>query len=310
MQAIASGLCTASTHWGLGTELMTLMLEPTRVQNMLKFAMISMPFGVVGPMLGRISFILFLQNTVLTVHTLRRKILWWVIGLQVVINLIPIVLQFTQCKPVAALWDPYQIQTACRDAVVVMRYGFFQGAFNALTDLGLIVIALLVTVHLKLRLQTKIALCAILSLSSLAMIATILKTIQLQLMNSTQFSYAYAMWTIWFLTEGTVIIVTASVPRLRPLVILRKKPTSSRAVYNNTYSNELDASSRSRGRSRGHRYGTSVSIYAERSKDSAPSYPTPVLMRWNNDSGSDSQDLIALEEQISASRSMQKFIHS
>ncbi|KAL2851144.1 hypothetical protein BJY01DRAFT_209274 [Aspergillus pseudoustus] len=114
-------------------------------------------------------------------------------------------------------------------------------------------------------------------------------------------------------TEGTVIIVTASVPRLRPLVILRKKPaSSSRTMYNNAYSYERDASSRSRGRSRGQRYGTSVSIYADRSKDSsgAPTYPTPVLMRWNNDSGSESQDLIALEEEISASRSMQKFIHS
>ncbi|KAL2811416.1 hypothetical protein BJX63DRAFT_276341 [Aspergillus granulosus] len=167
MQAIASGLCTASTYWGLGARLATLMLDRTRVVNMLKYAMISMPFGVVGPMLGRISFILFLQNTVLTVHALRRKLLWGVIGLQLVINLIPIVLQFTQCKPANALWDPYKFQTACRDALLVMRYGFFQGAFNALTDFGLIVIALLVIVHLKLRLQTKVALCLILSLSSL-----------------------------------------------------------------------------------------------------------------------------------------------
>jgi hypothetical protein len=87
-------------------------------------------------------------------------------------------------------------------------------AFNAFTDLLLIAIGLLVITNLKLRLHTKIALCVILSLSSLyapqpssstgiacgsltytnrAMVAAILKTIQLQLMNSSSFSCMYAL---------------------------------------------------------------------------------------------------------------------
>jgi hypothetical protein len=238
MQAISSGLVTASTHWGLGQTLAELMLDRPRIINTLKYAMVSMPFGVLGPMLGRISFILFLQNTVLTVHALRRKLLWGLVALQVVINVIPIILQFTQCKPASALWDPLLVPTACRDAMVVQRYGYFQGgmlrsylledgvvvvvlvvgeadvsiaAFNAFTDLLLIVLGLLVIINLKLRLQTKIALCGILSLSSLydstpgddslpiadmdnrAMVAAILKTIQLQLMNSSSFSCMYSL---------------------------------------------------------------------------------------------------------------------
>jgi hypothetical protein len=127
MQAISSGLVTASTNYGLGRALAELMLDRPRIINMLKYAMISMPFGVLGPMLGRISFILFLQNTVLTVHALRRKLLWGLVALQVVINVIPIILQFTQCKPASALWDPVLFVTACRDAMVVQRYGYFQG---------------------------------------------------------------------------------------------------------------------------------------------------------------------------------------
>jgi hypothetical protein len=127
MQAISSGLVTASTNYGLGRALAELMLDRPRIINMLKYAMISMPFGVLGPMLGRISFILFLQNTVLTVHALRRKLLWGLVALQVVINVIPIILQFTQCKPASALWDPVLFVTACRGAMVVQRYGYFQG---------------------------------------------------------------------------------------------------------------------------------------------------------------------------------------
>ncbi|KAJ0415109.1 hypothetical protein BJY00DRAFT_318100 [Aspergillus carlsbadensis] len=315
MQAISSGLCTASTTYGLGQKLADLMLDRPRVINMLKYAMISMPFGVVGPMLGRISFILFLQNTVLTVHALRRKLLWGLVVLQVVINFIPIVLQFTQCKPANALWDPVLFLTACRDAVVVQRYGYFQGAFNALTDLLLIAIGLLVIINLKLRLQTKIALCGILSLSSLAMVAAILKTIQLQLMNSSSFSYAYAMWAIWFLTEGTVIIVTVSIPRLRPIITLRKKRT--RTTYNNGYSLELEGSSRSRTKSQGqlrnnhhhnnHRFGNSISIFND---SKGPTSPKPALMRWDNDSGGESQDLIMVHEEIEVRREMQTYLHS
>ncbi|KAL2847035.1 hypothetical protein BJX68DRAFT_268335 [Aspergillus pseudodeflectus] len=339
MQAISSGLVTASTHWGLGQTLAELMLDRPRIINTLKYAMISMPFGVLGPMLGRISFILFLQNTVLTVHALRRKLLWGLVALQVLINVIPIILQFTQCKPASALWDPLLVPTACRDAMVVQRYGYFQGgmlrsclledgvvvvvlvvgeadvsiaAFNAFTDLLLIVLGLLVIINLKLRLQTKIALCGILSLSSLAMVAAILKTIQLQLMNSSSFSYAYAMWSIWFLTEGTVIIVTVSIPRLRPIITLRKKRT--RTTYNNGYSLELDGSSRSRTKSQGqlrnnqsHRFGNSISIFND---SKGPTTPKPVLMRWDNHSGGESQDLIMVHEEIEVRREMQTFIHS
>ncbi|KAL2848977.1 hypothetical protein BJX68DRAFT_267325 [Aspergillus pseudodeflectus] len=159
--------------------------------------------------------------------------------------------------------------------------------------------------HLQLRLKTKIILCAILSMSSLAIAAAILRTIQLQLMTSSSVSYAYAMWSIWFLTEGTVIIVTASVPRIRPIMTVRKRPTRvmyDRVKFRNEASTQCGALTRET-RLKG-------SVYKERLFDGAPAYPTPVVMRWNNDSGSDGQDLIALEQQISASHSMQKFKYS
>ncbi|KAL2826467.1 hypothetical protein BDW59DRAFT_179574 [Aspergillus cavernicola] len=229
-QGVASALCTTSAYWGLGSSITD--LSYTEIVHVLKYAMISMPFGVFAPLLGRISFILFLLASVVTVHKLRRKLLWTLIGLQVVINIIPIILQFTQCDPVSALWNPLQLLSSCQGAVVVQRYGYFQGAFNALTDLILIMIGLAVIVSLKMRLSNKIVLASILSLSLLAMIAAILKTTQIRIMNTVNFSYALGLWTIWFLTEGTVVIVTASVPRLRAIIVLRRHAKSS---YNNAY---------------------------------------------------------------------------
>ncbi|KAL4887264.1 hypothetical protein BJY04DRAFT_388 [Aspergillus karnatakaensis] len=229
LQGVASSLCTVSTYHGLGSSVTALNYD--KIVSVLKYAMISMPFGVLAPLLGRVSFILFLLASVITVHNLRRKLLWGLIVLQVVINIVPCVVQFTQCDPVDALWDPMRLISHCQGAVVVQKYGYFQGAFNALTDLILILTGFAVIVSLKMRRSNKVVLCSILSLSLLAMISAILKTIQIQNLNSLNFSYEMGLWAIWYLTEGTVVIVTASVPRLRAIVVLRRQAKSSYNPY-------------------------------------------------------------------------------
>jgi hypothetical protein len=118
-------LCTLSTSYGLGSSVAD--LDYHEIVNVLKYAMISMPFGVIAPLLGRISFILFLLTSVITVHKLRRKLLWGLIVLQTIINIVPCILQFTQCDPVEALWNPLQLIARCQGAILVLRFGYFQG---------------------------------------------------------------------------------------------------------------------------------------------------------------------------------------
>ncbi|KAL3468989.1 hypothetical protein BJX99DRAFT_265625 [Aspergillus californicus] len=228
-QGVASALCTVSTSYGLGDNITA--LQYADIVQTLKFAMISQPFGVFAPLLGRISFILFLLATVILANDFRRKLLWGLIGFQVILNVIPVILQFTQCDPVSALWNPLQLIQSCQGAVVVQRWGYFQGAFNGLTDLILISIGLTVIMSLKMRRSNKIVLGVILSLSLLAMVAAILKAVYIRKLNTFNFSYALGLWCIWFLTEGTVVIVTASVPRLRAIVVIRRQTKSSYNAY-------------------------------------------------------------------------------
>ncbi|RDW63216.1 uncharacterized protein DSM5745_10327 [Aspergillus mulundensis] len=231
VQGIASSLVTASVHHGLGSSWNPTSLSSVQdATEMLKYAMISMPCGTIASMLGRISFILFLLKSVITVHNLRRKVLWGLIACQFV-NVIPCVLQFTQCNPVSALWDPLKLIEKCQGATMVQNWGYFQGAFNGLTDLFLTGIGLAVILTLKMSRRNKIILSSIVSLSLLAMIASILKTVQLRTMNSPRFSYAMAIYAIWFLTEATVVIVTASVPRLRAIIVLGKQTKPSYNPY-------------------------------------------------------------------------------
>ncbi|KAL2815122.1 hypothetical protein BJX63DRAFT_390491 [Aspergillus granulosus] len=301
IQGVASALCTVSTFYGLGTSVAE--LDYHQIVNVLKYAMISMPFGVIAPLLGRISFILFLLASVITPHDYRRRLLWGLIVLQTIINIIPCILQFTQCDPVEALWNPLQLMTRCQGAIVVLRFGYFQGAFNALTDLILILIGLAVIVSLKMSRSNKIVLCVILSLSSLAMIAAILKTVQLRVMNSFNFSHAMGLWAIWFLTEGTVVIITASVPRLRAIIVLGRKGNSSYTPYISP--NGSNGPAPHEERSRKHR--SVRTTYLETSLDDVPIYSGAETVHTGpNDEGKAGREDMMLESGTSLTRSVRE----
>lgn len=125
LQGVASALVTVSTYYGLGSNIAA--LDYGQLVGLLKYVMIGMPFGVLAPLAGRISFILLLLATVLSVHNMRRKLLWALIILQVIVNIIPCVLQYTQCSPVEGLWNPKIVLTECQGAILVQRWGYFQG---------------------------------------------------------------------------------------------------------------------------------------------------------------------------------------
>jgi hypothetical protein len=134
LQGIASSLVTVSTYHGLGSNVTTLDYE--QLVGLLKYVMIGMPFGVLAPLSGRISFILLLLATVLSVHNLRRKLLWLLIVLQLFLNIIPCVLQYTQCSPVEGLWNPKIVLTECPGARMVQRWGYVQGGMAPSTNDG------------------------------------------------------------------------------------------------------------------------------------------------------------------------------
>ncbi|KAL3429551.1 hypothetical protein BDV09DRAFT_202896 [Aspergillus tetrazonus] len=167
LQGIASALVTVSTYHGLGSNVTTLDYE--QLVGLLKYVMIGMPFGVLASMCGRISFILLLLATVLSVHNLRRKLLWLLIVLQLIFCITPCVLQYTMCSPIEGLWDPRIVLKHCSRARGLQRWGYFQGGytFDAFTDLILIIISVAVVLRLNVRRWSKIVLSLILSLSLL-----------------------------------------------------------------------------------------------------------------------------------------------
>ena len=73
---------------------------------------------------------------------------------------------------------------------------------------------------LKMELKTKLALSILMGASILAMIACIVKTVELKVLASrNDFTYNSYMFIIWLTVENYVVIIAASIPTLRPLVL-------------------------------------------------------------------------------------------
>ncbi|KAL4746864.1 hypothetical protein BDW72DRAFT_206972 [Aspergillus terricola var. indicus] len=119
LQGIASSLVTVSTYHGLGSNVTT--LDYGHLVRLLKYVMIAMPFGVLAP---------------LSVHSLRQKLFWLLIVLQLVLNIVPCVLQYTQCSPIEGLWNPKVVLTHCSGAKMVQRWGYIQGGMSPYTNDG------------------------------------------------------------------------------------------------------------------------------------------------------------------------------
>ena len=73
---------------------------------------------------------------------------------------------------------------------------------------------------LQMEFHTKLALSVLMGFSIFAMIACIVKSIELKVLGSrNDFTYNSSRFIIWLTVENYVVIIAASIPTLRPLVL-------------------------------------------------------------------------------------------
>ncbi|KAL1968903.1 hypothetical protein VTN77DRAFT_1264 [Rasamsonia byssochlamydoides] len=225
-QAINCALNAVSVCWGIGRH--DIYLTPEQYVNAIKYGLLAIPWGALCAMFGRISFIVFLLVFVMSVSYVRKRLLWALIVIQVVFNIPPVIVTFVQCQPVSRVWDPFE-PGSCWNPAVVEDFGYVQGAVNAATDLCLTVIGAALVASLNVWLCAKISLSVLLSLSIIAMVAAILKTIKIQDADRPDLTYHFASWIHWYLAENAIVIITASLPKMRPLfILLRQKHAESK----------------------------------------------------------------------------------
>lgn len=153
-------------HYGVGRHAFYLA-EDERV-NAIYMIWLSVPFSPGSAAFGKISIALFLMR--LINRNRRQQIfLWILVFLLVVVNLLLIIITFAQCTPVTFLWNRVRpaSQGTCWAPTVQQYYGYFQGAFSALSDLILALFPIHIIWNLQMPLKTKLGIGFLMSLGVL-----------------------------------------------------------------------------------------------------------------------------------------------
>ncbi|PYH76860.1 hypothetical protein BO82DRAFT_346094 [Aspergillus uvarum CBS 121591] len=149
----------------------------------------------------------------------------------VIVNVVSVVLLFAQCSRVEDIFQP-GAQEHCMSLDVQIDYGYFQGAFNSASDLFLAVFPIYIFWRFNWTLRVKLVLISLLSLGVVAMAASLVKTLEYPtILKSTNPRINRVPLLRWMFIEAGIVLITASVPCVRPLVIhwvrmyIRKKQT-------------------------------------------------------------------------------------
>ncbi|GES57185.1 integral membrane protein [Aspergillus terreus] len=217
-------LLTLSVKDGFGSDLRA--LPAVNQQHVLKYIAIQVPLVTISTGLARASFALYLLG-ILGGKKSFRIALWVALALQLAANIVSAVLPLSICRDARVLWNA-NIKTTCGNVVAVVRFSYFSSSVNTATDLFLAVFPTVVFWNLNLRLRIKISLIVLLSLGIVAMVASIIKTTTLDHVPSVTNIGAGGVELIrWGYAENLIIIITSSVPSIRPLLISSVRKLSS-----------------------------------------------------------------------------------
>ncbi|KAJ5174330.1 uncharacterized protein N7482_000207 [Penicillium canariense] len=243
---VSTVFLTLSVKHGFGGDLTK--LAPYDQMMVLKYIAIQVPIVTFSTTIARSAFMIYLLG-VLSTNKAYVIVLWILLFIQAAGNIASAVLPLTICSNVAVLWDPAAfVNVHCGNTGDVIKFAYYSNTFNSATDLFLAIFPTLVFWNLNLKLGIKISLIGLLSLGSVfvspqittcseteannsisAMIASIIKTTKLdQVPGVTNLGATGGLELIrWGYVENTIIIITSSIPCIRPLVISSVRKFSS-----------------------------------------------------------------------------------
>ncbi|QQK42525.1 integral membrane protein [Penicillium digitatum] len=173
--------------------------------------------SVTSTCLGRVAFILYLLP-VLSTRKVFKISLWVLFALQITANSVMVILILSQCHDIRGVWDP-KYATNCTEDYIQLRFGYFLCFCNSSADLLLAVFPCYIFWDLKLKPMIKFSLMVLTSLGVVATIGAIMKAVYLQEILTWDGTANAIKLTCWAMIECYLVIITASVPCLRSLVV-------------------------------------------------------------------------------------------
>ncbi|KAJ5777958.1 hypothetical protein N7520_001204 [Penicillium odoratum] len=152
-----------------------------------------------GSTFGRLPTI----ATMFTLFGINQKLrrgLWTLFAAQIVTNGITVVCLYAQCTNIVLLWDSNEGSGTCWNADVQTYLGYAHSAFNGVTDISLTFFPAYMIRNLQMNRWTKLGVGVLLGLSILAVIAVVMKIINLEaLANRGDYTYNTVALFTWIL---------------------------------------------------------------------------------------------------------------
>lgn len=127
-------------------------------------------------------------------------------------------LDWFQCDPPSALWDPILRSTHCHlTAGVIVPYTYFVGAVAALTDFALALLPIWIIWPLQMDWKLRAGLCVLMSTGIVAAVAAILRTYTARNILAPDASFSLWELFLWGELEEWLVIICMCIPPVWPL---------------------------------------------------------------------------------------------
>lgn len=166
-----------AVHYGLGRHFLYLPYKD--MKNAMTWGILTLGWGNLSPMAGRIAFCVTMLFLAKTDPRVKRWPIWCFIAGQLLLNISAVTFFYSQCGThlhVLTNIDYAGVKQYCLNPAYQTDYGYFVGAFNCLTDAFLTVLPAILINHTRLTMKRKIGLGLLLCLSIVALAAAITKT--------------------------------------------------------------------------------------------------------------------------------------
>ncbi|KAF2219833.1 hypothetical protein BDZ85DRAFT_35485 [Elsinoe ampelina] len=149
-------------------------------------------------------------------QTKRRFFLHFMWVSTVLVTAVQTALSLSQCTPRQAIFD-YSMTTAdCRVRFKALHWGYFSGAWGAVTDIVLALYSILIIQDIKASMRTKIGFCLLMGGGFISAIASVIRTYYLYRVSlSFDTTYEVVETIIWGSIELWLICILSSIPPLK-----------------------------------------------------------------------------------------------
>ncbi|KAI6350230.1 hypothetical protein MCOR25_010571 [Pyricularia grisea] len=191
-------------------------IPPAVIVTGLHYNFASQPLCLVALGFARISVALFLIR--LANSKKYKWILWFLIGLTVVLTVVGVCQTLLQCRPMAYVWDKSIPGGECVSTEYLVYSSYVSSSLSCSSDFALASLPIFMLRNVQMNLRVKLAVIGILSLGFFTVAAAILKTISLTKWGLLgDYLWDTGDITIWFTVEISVAIIAGSTPCLKPL---------------------------------------------------------------------------------------------